>query len=157
MMTVFLVTRGEYSDHRVLAAYSTREQAERAADIYLGEVEEFPLDVMPDAPPGMLMWSVRMLRDGAVVSVERHEGDDGQYMYWSRDFAWEPRHYGMVSLYVQLWARDHAHAVKIVNERRAALIAADMWPPDGSDYNACKPYNDRLDQWARDNGLEDGA
>lgn len=53
MATVFVVTKGEYSDYGILAIFSTRELAESFAgkensregyDPYKAEIAEWPLD-----------------------------------------------------------------------------------------------------------------
>jgi hypothetical protein len=41
--------------------------------------------------------------------------------------AYKQRHDASRTLWVGVWARDEQHAVKIVNERRAMILAANKW------------------------------
>jgi len=126
---VYLVTDGEYSDYRVLGAYTEKELAERARELWDADsIEDFDLDAMPpDGPPGMLPYVVSMDKDGQprsinpVARVSCESVDRGLSIYQYGDgFSW-------CCGYV--WARDEQHAVKIVNERRIALLASGRWAP----------------------------
>ncbi len=47
-------------------------------------------------------------------------------------------------MYFQMFAKDEHHAVKIANERRVALIAANVWLPNAIDLGA-------FIQWKKEN------
>jgi hypothetical protein len=118
---VYLVSTGCYSDYTIRGVYSTEEKANRAAELYGGSVESMALDDMPDAPPGMVAWEVRMLRDGSTEWARR------AYEPTPSDHPPTPR-YGGATL--EMWATDSAHAVKIANERRIVMLAENRWPAD---------------------------
>ena len=115
---IYLVTDGCYSDYRVLCVCSTRELAEEAKKLYMADndIEEYVLDGLPEHPPGMLFYSVRMNAQGDTEIVERSAASDE---------SWNPSSSGYVAF--RVWAYDDQHAVKIANERRAQLIANNEW------------------------------
>lgn len=130
----YIVVTGEYSDYHVCGVYSTRKKANYAAKVYDGEVVTHKVDELPAHPKGLLGYQVRMKKDGAAkaqrIGVEwmQHyktpqftddyiRQDDGQYLI-------------VKELAVSVWAKDEQHAVKIVNEKRAQIIAANEWPDD---------------------------
>lgn len=90
---VYLVTRGDYSDYRVVGVFSTRELAQAYLDnevahmsaryegngewrYYSGdwEIEEYPLDEPPEAKVGA--WRVYLAKDGKVLRSKWHDNDD---------------------------------------------------------------------------------
>lgn len=151
MASVWVVERGEYSDYKVLGVFSTPELAQRAADAanfgwtrYSDEatVEEWPLDPMLPAQllQGFHLYMVRMTRDGQAFEVSGVDSyvntdveENASYMIdWSerRDSAYvTPSEAGHLVLHLcsTVWARDEQHAVKIVNEQRAQMIASGEW------------------------------
>lgn len=140
-MKVWLVTQGSYSDYRVLAAFSSRALADACKELIRGDefdstdVEEFPLDPPePPHPPGLFPYTVGMARDGRVGYAHRdsqagfaelRKFDADGYMpqnfviLGDKDYT-----YGMS---FTMWAADAEHAIKIANERRAALVASGLW------------------------------
>jgi hypothetical protein len=121
---VYIVTTGEYSDYRVIAAYSTREGADRCVAAAMGsEVEEYDLDPFAtELRDGWLMWEVRMTRNGHVTSARPVGGVPT--VKWSLNFDVENR------MYTSVIAKDREHAVKVATERRAQFIAMSgrEWP-----------------------------
>ena len=135
MTTIYIVTDGDYSDYHVVGVYSTEETAERARAIYNASgVEEYELDDLPDAPPGMVRWRVRMDRDGNTDFVDRISGgcanDDA--LDWSP--GWLSGREPIPCVKYEMWAVDEAHAVKIANERRTRLIADGQWTTDWAEW-----------------------
>lgn len=125
---IYLVTVGRYSSYQILAAFTSREQAEllvarfpcgsRDRDKKPG-IEEFPLD--PDLSglqPGYRLWYVQMDAEGnleqAHSSVSVRELDEA---FTAEDsWSWlETAELGNATVY----ARDLDQAVKIVNEQRS--------------------------------------
>lgn len=130
MTTIYLVTDGDYSDYRIVSAHSTKELAERAKELANADndIEEWELDPeLPQPPPGRLPWYVTMNRDGSTDYNSRRAIDEfAPGVEFVSGYFRDPP--GTWRLQVGCWARDEAHAVKIANEYRAALIAADLWP-----------------------------
>lgn len=123
MTTVYVVTDGVYSDYSILGIYSSREKAEYAKMVYDAgnEIKEWILDKLPPHTPGMLFWRVGIGRDGANVSRTspgvRPGIDTATKGYRPPD-----------SLYFYIEARDEAHAIKIVSEYRARILADEgLW------------------------------
>jgi hypothetical protein len=122
-VTLYVVTSGEYSDYRVRGIYSTHEKAEQARDFFNTEndIEEHEIDALPEHPPGMLRYTVLMDRDGRVDSVARVDAGGSYYEWTVRDAVFVGFH---------VWARDETHAIKIANDRRAQLLASNLWTTD---------------------------
>lgn len=122
MPTVYVVTDGDYSDYHIVGIYSTRELAERAQALFAADsVDEYPVDEMPSAPPGLSAWSVTMNRHGDSLDVHQIpisniDGAAGD---------WEPGHNGWAT--TRCLAADQPHALKIANERRLMAIASNDW------------------------------
>jgi len=137
MDNVYLVTDGEYSDYQILGIYSTREKAEHAKELWnaKNEIEEFKLDEMLECPPGMRAWTVKMLRDGDVKEISRATpemsmfANDEKHQYISNPGLWGGKYYRSY-LVSTVWAENETHAAKIVNEKRAQLIAIGAWQSD---------------------------
>jgi hypothetical protein len=137
MQTVFMVTSGSYSDYRVDGVFSTREKAQEFIDLLpegdCNGIDELPLDpLLEEARQGLNPWHVIMLRDGTTESVD--ERDRSRYLgreAWSKPNIWrrsERAHIGKPDALNQIvWAKDAQHAVKIVNEMRARMIAEGEW------------------------------
>ena len=146
-MKVYLVTKGDYSDYRIEAVFSTKEKAEEYVRIYCpeGTTEEYSVDdesIYNGFPHGLATWWVTMAEDGRIDKTYhlgvpridwaydtwrfiRHRTDEiqsGLKCYINA----QPT-YGPWMLDMTVLARDEKHAIKIVNEKRAQLIAANLW------------------------------
>jgi hypothetical protein len=134
--TVFAVECGEYSDYHVLGVYSTREKAQAMLNAIfrpngdgtykVGYGDDQPTIVEWDLDPGVeelqqgyVRFEVEMKRDGEVRHVrEQIDGCGVTPRFYSHPWA----------LRADVWAKNNNHAVKIVNERRAQMIANGEWP-----------------------------
>lgn len=137
--TVWVVERGSYSDYHVVGVFSTREHAQRIADLvntYYDEatVAEWPMDpAISDLMAGRRQYRVLMLRDGAVegdvlaCEIDPHVLGESVRI-WPRSSA--PAYIGKGvpdCLDATVWATDATHAVKIANEHRVRFIEAGEW------------------------------
>lgn len=117
-MKIYLVTDGKYSDFCVLGAFSTMEKAERGKvllDSY-NDIEEFELDSVPEAPPGLLPYGVNMKKNGDAANAYRKSTDGFEVSH--RFSEW-----GDGTFYAYVYARDKEHAIKIANEKRIMELA----------------------------------
>ena len=129
---VFIVTSGCYSDYGISSVYSTREAAEKAIgddkdnDGYGSRIEEYVLDPDDRHREGYKSYVVTMLRDGTTEEIEEDDFFYGQTSceIWERSKCTNPK---ADCLSVQVAVRRKEHAVKIANEKRAALIATNQW------------------------------
>jgi hypothetical protein len=132
-MNVYLVSKGSYSDFRIVAAYTDQEVAKKAQELYdvENEVEALELDVVPKTPPGLFPWSVAINANG---DIPTRYGGNPQREQFSEDFKEMYMPYSMTGheglLVFHVWARDADHAVKIVGEKRSQLIASNRWTTD---------------------------
>jgi len=136
MAKAYVLTEGEYSDYHIIGVYSTRENAEAIKKWLLAgesensyfaslvDIEEYELDPCLDAiRQGLTAYQVHMKWDGDTEGV--YSADD----CYSREevlgvelmaYPWGIRG--------KVFARDEQHAVKIVNEKRAQMIAQGLKP-----------------------------
>ena len=124
---VFLVTEGDYSDYRVVGAFSTLALAREFKRLLGGDelnenIEEMELDAnLPQLRSGLRAWTVWMRRDGSNESVR----DTGVEMDNPK-----PKIVNNSARNVMIqtvWATNAEHASKIVNERRVQMIANGEW------------------------------
>ena len=146
MATVWVVERGEYSDYRVVGVFSSKVGAQLVADAintlntYASDratIDEWPLDsAVSELQHGLRPYLVDMRKDGTVerCAVSDVSGYDlaGFVRMWRRTQA--PAYRGNPDkpdvLHCNVWAKDEQHAVKIVNEHRAQIIASGRWDRD---------------------------
>lgn len=117
-MKIYLVTDGEYSDFCVVAAFSTKEKAERGKvllDLH-NEVLELEVDNVREPPRDMTSYRVQMTRAGNKARATP---------FYMTDF--EPCSTfcqgGGDAFIVLTYARDEQHAIKIANEKRIMELA----------------------------------
>jgi len=145
MTEIYVVTEGEYSDYHIVGVYDDKALAEQAADIDEGDVKTYTVNEHADLiSQGLKPYKVYMDRDG---NVDRDGNTGGQprrvdvsggttvfHVWMARDLIGYSRARGGpiyrdvgLRLRATVWARDEQHAVKIVNEKRAQLIAAGLF------------------------------
>lgn len=116
MITIYVVTSGEYSDHRIEGVYSTKELA--AATITdANEIEEYELDVAADTVRlGFKPYRVTFDTDWRMSATVRSVNLAGLGIESS------PAVHEWRVLHVYCWAKDEGHAAKIASEKRAAYL-----------------------------------
>ena len=135
MVKAYVLTEGEYSDYHIVGVYSTKENAEAVKrwivaeddDSYIAsliDIEEYELDPGVDAiRQGLNAYRTQMSWDGTTDGVYRVDADYDRESFIGSKI--EANWWGVSG---QVFARDEQHAVKIVNEKRAQMIAAGMLP-----------------------------
>lgn len=120
---VFVITKGSYSDYTIVGIYSTSKGAQRAISLLniedVNEIEEYELNELDPLvnkfARGYRIWWVSMQRDGTVARVYA-ERSLHTYINHRKD--------GNPAVWGQVLAKSEEHAIKIVNDKRAQLIAA---------------------------------
>ena len=151
-MSVFVVTRGDYSDYEILAVFSTREKAQAFVDAFPGKddcgILTFECDADPEAG---FVTTVTMGRDGTVeyVSVIDALPEDeptldfagviperdanGCYVVGtlkttdSGQAAAENLRLGIAEMILDVRTASRERAVKVANEKRTILLAHEAW------------------------------
>ena len=122
MATVYVITRGDYSDYHICAVTLDKKKAKKLAKMYTTSydnaiVEKWETDTETDinALKGRYPYSVTFREDGSVDTFKHHydyetfcEGFDLSE-YWG--------------LRVNLYAPDAESAIKIAAEKRAKYLA----------------------------------
>ena len=115
MTSIYVLTEGDYSDYHIVGVYSTKELAKEAQSLYeYSQIEEYDLDNIPEHPPGMSAWFVR-IENGKLDDIYTHQVGpfDGtipredEYKY----------HNGETGYFVYCWAVDEDHAEKIALDK----------------------------------------
>jgi len=139
--TVYVVTDGSYSDYHICGIFDSKEKAEEAKRLFKSknDVEEYLVNDIPDHPDGMWPFHVSMRRDGTIESMFG-EGVDGEV---SKN--WTPC-YDCETIQFHVWATDEQHAVKISNEQRIQILAANLWPNSFDEWLNSATYKARVEQ-----------
>lgn len=123
MATVYVITRGCYSDYCICAVSLDKEKAKKLAKMYCNlydkaQVEEWETDTVTD---------VNALNGRYPYSVTFYP-DDPPWVY-KQSYEYElftegiQEEYGGQRLYVNVYAPDDATALKIAAEKRAKYLA----------------------------------
>jgi hypothetical protein len=132
MTKVYAVNAGSYSDYGICGIFSTRENAEKYMQAFprktyssYNDIEEYELDeYVSEIDRGLLLFWVRMYKDGEVFEVVQREGYGGgpdSPVSWMTHGHWSPKK-PWANFYV--WAHDKDEAIKIANERRIMDLAS---------------------------------
>lgn len=126
-MKVYVVTRGSYSDYRIVGVFSSRKAAKDYANARDDHGwDEYEVNALEMPPKGMKSYRVVMDRHGNVptnpsrypdqpyIEVQANEPEDA----WD---VWDEKR-GL--FFADMWARDKEHAVKIANERRTVALSS---------------------------------
>ena len=127
MSTVWLVTKGCYSDYRLVGVFSSKENAKKYMrafphDGYDGynDIEEYELDrAIIEIDAGLRNYIINMAVDGQVLNTQvnnEYDPNEGRFEIWGGK---RITHYTF-----NIWAKDESHAVKIANERRIMALAS---------------------------------
>ena len=129
---VYAVSRGSYSDYRIVAVFSTKEQADELCRRY-GEdmhddadVEEWIVDA-PMPNDGLLQYTVWIGVDRNVHSLDVRDADkivDDRNNEISLYKARGKRVENRANIYITCLAKSKEHAVKIANEKLTEVLAA---------------------------------
>ena len=128
MSICYAISKGEYSDYRICAIFTTRKKAEAALDAYGvdAEIEEFRLNpAIPEWSAGRQLYRcIKSLPSGEVYTYSADLSNLTFYDSWLPDYAsyFEP-HSMHRSFRVYVYARDREHAVKIAAEKFAKAEA----------------------------------
>jgi hypothetical protein len=112
----YVLTEGDYSDYKVIGVYSTKEFAEEAKTLWpYSDIECFPLDNIPEHPPGMYFWHGCAEKDiGAKEPEYRvHQAGPGE----ASGQGTESNYGNRLFFRVNFWAADNNHALKILQDK----------------------------------------
>lgn len=143
---IFIVTSGCYSDYSIRAVFSTKEAAETYCkfhgpveyDFERHQVETWDVDADGVVlPVGKQAYEVVLSRDGVYsatkeLSYARELDSRGRVEFYPAGTHWPAYAPSEMAsqqfIFTYALARDAQHAVKIVAERRAWLLATNQWP-----------------------------
>jgi len=154
MNNAYVVTEGDYSDYHIVGVFTDEKKAELfAGAFYERRVEEYPLN--PEAPSyiqnGYKIFYVNMFENGELpqnpADFDVYEHGSDRYSWdldtpnfikheyphfhtgerWSHGKDEDKLHNGEWVMGIDVLAKNKKHAIKIANEKRAQLIATNMW------------------------------
>jgi len=115
MTSIYVLTEGDYSDYHILGVYSTKELAKEAQFLFKdSDIEEYDLDNIPEHPPGMSAWYVR-ISDGKLDDIYTTQVSPFDQT-GPRELECE-YHKGETAYFVYCWAVDEDHAEKIALDK----------------------------------------
>ena len=129
MATVYVVTKGCYSDYHICAVTLDKEKAERLRKLFDGGgmdeagIEEWDTEKHDDFLAGRMPYCVIFLEDGNVFSADC---DTWGLEYFETGITETPIWQNMKKLSglcVNLYAEDKESAIKIAAEKRAKALA----------------------------------
>ena len=124
MATVYVVTKGCYSDYHICAVTLDKEKAERLCKLFDegswrdARVEEFDTETHADLLSGRKPYRVSFRKNGDLYSVDE---DTWGIEYFESEIIERPNIDD--SLLVKLYAEDRESAIKIAAEKRAKYLA----------------------------------
>ena len=115
MKNIYVLTEGSYSDYHIVGVYSTKELAEEAQSLYQdSQIEEYDLDNIPEHPPGMSAWFVR-ISDGKLDDIFTTQVSPfNETVPSEKEYQWSD---GETAYFVYCWAVDGNHAEKIALDK----------------------------------------
>lgn len=136
--TIWVIEQGSYSDYRVVGVFTSKKNAEavKAKMETYGSwddptIAEWELDqAVSQINKGYKIFNVYMLINGDVetISEQSYFQSHSSFVIWKRTEALAYKGKGVPDcLSATVWARNVKHAVKIVNEKRAQMIANGEW------------------------------
>jgi len=159
-MIIYIVTSGEYSDYRIQAVFTDPEKAKNFCRLHnpKGEngvdevkttvngrtftycpdfnIEDYETDPdIPTAPKGLFGFIVHLSKCGEVSEVMdtniAYVQSKTDIHVFSMGCSFKRRVFKDTPyMTICVLAKDAHHAVKIANEKRAQLIAYNLWPED---------------------------
>lgn len=122
-MTIYVVTKGDYSDYHIITATLSKQKAENIAEIYSDEYENAEVEAyaeLSDAEVETIMSKLELRfvfniqQDGTVSEIDAvFQNKDKPKMDIS--------HYGYICFSIP--ANDKEHAIKIARDMRAKYYA----------------------------------
>lgn len=125
MRKIYAVTSGTYSDYRIDAMFSSKENAQNFINAFEKRydefrIEEYQLDAV--IPINKKAYFVRMDKLGNVKEIYI---SDSAYLFSKNvniSFTFDNT---IMNCYV--FAKDEKHAIKIANEKRVFILAENKW------------------------------
>ncbi len=131
MKTVFVVTSGEYSDYGIDAMFSTRELAQKFIDSFNDkysdmDIEEWDLDPNKQhLKQNRKPYFLRINKVGDISDLRVCDSSFG-FKHDIPEAAISYTH-GLEWMNLHCFADDDNHAIKIAGEKRAQILAANLW------------------------------
>ena len=128
-MTVYIVTHGQYSDYHIVAVYDNKKAANNHAFNISnmwndGRVEEY--EINNTCEKMRPRWSGIMYKDGHVEHSGKDSHEDKPYIrFCAEDRSRYTTHKAYMTYSIETETEEKA--VKIINEKRAILIASGYW------------------------------
>jgi len=139
-MKVWLVAEGQYSDYSILGVFSTREKAQEYCEVMAGVaswrspyIDDYSTDdgsmevdalvgITEVRKSGKKPYRVFMRKNGVAEVKQPWRGEQVAVSSW---YIYSGN--AGLTMCATIWANDEDHAVKIANEYRSAVIAANRW------------------------------
>lgn len=145
-MLIYVITSHNRNGYRTCNVFDNKNSAlEFIKHENLGPeavIEECALNEPSSYPSDLLAWVVVIDQEGYIVGkVERMAASKMQ-----GNGIWFPStaRVDLRAINFLVWAQDSTHAIKIANERRAQLLAADQWVTNWDEWGKLSDDNNLL-------------
>ena len=119
-MKIYVVTKGSYSDYRIITATLYEEKAKKIAEKFSDEWNTAEVEVYEDSDIYLKpAWLIRMDTNGEVYEISNEDGHEYSYQRISEDIDRDVN--GRALIYVS--ANNADEAIKIASEKYARYIA----------------------------------
>jgi hypothetical protein len=112
---IYIVTNGHYSDYRIQAVFSNKEDADTYKEQFnLDNVEEWDLDL----PKNNWTYTfVKMDKEGRIMNIEQNNWKHFPYISFDVE----------KNIMMDVQTADRDRAIKVLNEKRTQAIALGIW------------------------------
>lgn len=128
MEKVYIVTRGNYSDYRIMRVFRSRQAAKR----FIKQAEDHD-EFYRASDYRIEEWEIGTGKELPLfhVWIDANGDADGSYENESVEYCEivQSAKTGNLFLNCVIAAENKEHAIKVANERRAMLIASGQWQP----------------------------
>ena len=127
-MKAYIVTSGDYSDYKIHGVFLIKKDAENYIynlhdeKSYYDSVEIEEWDIGEGIKKKRPYWEGAMDRDGSLKLIKEATNTEDEYI----NFQCHPLpEFTYISFSID--AKSKEHAIKIINEKRAGIVASGMW------------------------------
>lgn len=135
---IYIVTQGEYSDYRIVAVFTEEADAVKFVETYKNgerrwysdepEIETWPTNpyTSEQLRLGLMRYEAFIDKDGNNARAHRSE-TQGAVVDPKHEHFVRVNFHDVETLNTVVYATCEKHAIKIANERRASLLANNLW------------------------------
>lgn len=137
MSKVYVVTEGEYSAYHIVGVFDSLEKAQAFRELFWDEeqnfyrinelIEEYDLNPYQKEVDARLKRYIVLMSNSGDVKQTSLGTDHYDELTQAVEYVIRRANRRSAELLVFCWAQDQDHAIKIANEKRAWILANNLW------------------------------